>query len=392
MPAAATAWQEPAPPGAGWSGGTPEREVTGTADAGGDPAAGTAEAGGDPAGDAGARDADFARLTDPMRPALLAYCYRMLGSVHDAEDQVQETLLRAWQSYGRFEGRSSLRTWLFKIATNACLRAMENRGRRPMPTGLGGPADDPGALPAGPRDDVPWLEPFPDVLLVSPAADPAAVAAARHSVRLALIAALQYLPGRQRAVLILRDVLGWRAAEAAELLGVSVAAVNSLLQRARAALREAAPAQDAVREPAEAGVRALLDRYAAAFEDADVEALMGLLRADAVLEMPPVPTWFSGRERIGRFLATHVLTRPGDLRMVATSANGQPALAGYHREADGAYRAYVLQVLTCGEGGVARITAFRDLRLFAVFGLPAVLPAEPAAGGGGAGGQSVCGL
>lgn len=364
MPTAATQRQEPA------------RPAQGRTDAGRDLAA--------------ADGADFARLTAPMRPALLAYCYRMLGSVHDAEDQVQETLLRAWQSYGRFEGRSSLRTWLFRIATNACLRAMESRGRRPMPTGLGGPSDDPDAPPAEPLADVPWLEPFPDALLGPPSADPAAVAATRAGVRLALVAALQFLPGRQRAVLILRDVLGWRAAEVAELLGVSAAAVNSLLQRARAALREAAPAQDTVREPADAERRALLDGYAAAFENADVAALMRLLRADAVLEMPPVPTWFTGRERIGRFLAWHVLTGPGDLRMVATAANGQPALAGYRRAADGGYRPYVLQVLTCDAAGVARITAFRDLRLFAVFGLPAALPAS--GGAPGPGGQSVSGL
>jgi RNA polymerase sigma-70 factor (ECF subfamily) len=316
---------------------------------------------------------DFARLTDPLRPELLAYCYRMLGSVHDAEDQVQETMLRAWRAYGRFEGRASLRSWLYRIATNACLRALENRARRPLPTGLGGPSGDP-AEPLEPEQhEVPWLEPFPDVLLGAEFADPAAIAAARHGMRLALIAALQYLPGRQRAVLILRDVLKWRAAEVAELLGVSTAAVNSALQRARAGLREAAPVQDELHEPSDAEQRALLDRYAAAFENADVAALTGLLRSDAVLEMPPTPTWFCGRDSIVRFLDGHVLRGPGDLRTVPLSANGQPALAAYDRGADGRYRAYVITVLTCAPSGVARITAFRDLRLFPYFRLPAEL-------------------
>ncbi|HEX8008681.1 MAG TPA: RNA polymerase subunit sigma-70, partial [Trebonia sp.] len=173
---------------------------------------------------------EFALLTDQFRPELLAHCYRMLGSVQDAEDQVQETMLRAWRSYGSFEGRSSLRTWLYRIATNACLRAMENRERRPLPSGLGAPGDDPAGPIAPPTAEVPWLGPFPDALLRPESTDPAAVAAARSGLRLALIAALQQLPVRQRTVLILRDVLGWRAAEVAELLGVSVIAVNSALQ------------------------------------------------------------------------------------------------------------------------------------------------------------------
>ena len=208
------------------------------------------DVGGDTRSAATLGSADFARLTDPFRPELLAYCYRMLGSVHDAEDQLQETLIRAWRSYGQFEGRASLRTWLYRIATNSCLRALENRSRRPLPAGLGGPAD-----PDGPLDpaaaEVPWLEPFPDVLLDAESADPAAIVTSRQDLRLALIAALQYLPGRQRSVLILRDVLMWRAAEVAELLGISTVAVNSVLQRARAALRDAAPMRDEVREPAD---------------------------------------------------------------------------------------------------------------------------------------------
>jgi RNA polymerase sigma-70 factor (ECF subfamily) len=330
--------------------------------------------------------ADFARLTDPFRPELLAYCYRMLGSLHDAEDQLQETMIRAWRSYGRFEGRSSLRTWLYRIATNNCLRALENRSRRPLPTGLGGPSDpaapgfpDGSRLPDGPRfpagPEVAWLEPFPDALLDAESADPAAIVTSRHDLRLALIAALQCLPGRQRSVLILRDVLMWRAAEVADLLGISTVAVNSVLQRARAGLRDAAPVPDEVREPADAGQRALVDRYAAAIENADVAALTRLLLADATFAMPPEPARFLGRDAIGRFLGLRVLREPGDLRVIPTSANGQPALAVYRRDPDGGHRAHVVQVLTCTPDGVAAIVAFRDPGLFAPFRLPLELPA-----------------
>ena len=319
---------------------------------------------------------DFARLTDPLRPELLAYCYRMLGSVHDAEDQVQETLVRAWRFYGEFQGRSSLRTWLYRIATNTCLRALENRSRRPLPAGLGGPSSDPDGPLDPAQPGVPWLEPFPDARLGAESADPAAIVTARHGMRLALIAALQYLPGRQRAVLILRDVLMWRAAEVAELLGLSTPAVNSLLQRARANLQHAAPAQDEIREPADAGQRALLDQYAAALENADLAALMTLLRADAVVEMPPVPTWFTGHAQISRFLAAHVLREPGGLRTFPVAANGQPALAAYLRGPDGVYRAHAVQVLTCTGAGIARIVAFLEPRLFATFGLPQELSAR----------------
>jgi RNA polymerase sigma-70 factor (ECF subfamily) len=324
---------------------------------------------------------DFARLADPFRGELLAHCYRMLGSVHDAEDQVQETLIRAWRSYGEFEGRASMRTWLYRIATNACLRALENRSRRPLPSGLAGPGDDPAGPLAGARPEVPWLQPIPDALVAAQAsrapetADPASIVASRESMRLALIAALQYLPARQRAVLILRDVLGWRAAEVADLLGTSTAAANSVLQRARARLEQAAPAADEMREPSDPGDRALLGRYAAAFENADINALMRLLRDDAVLEMPPQPTWFSGRERIGAFLQSRVLREPGEFRMIPTSANGQPAFAAYLRDHDGVHRAHAIQVLTLTGSRVARIVSFNDAGLVTTFGLPQALPA-----------------
>jgi RNA polymerase sigma-70 factor, ECF subfamily len=317
---------------------------------------------------------DFARLTDPYRPELLAHCYRMLGSVQDAEDQVQETLLRAWRSYSQFEGRASLRTWLYRIATNACLRALDNRSRRPLPSGLAGPGD-PKQPPAAASPEVPWLQPIPDSLYSPGFADPAAVVGSKMSMRLALIAALQYLPGRQRAVLILRDVLGWRAAEVAELLGVSTIAVNSALQRARAHLRQQAPAQDEIREPADADQRTLVDRYATAFENADIAALMQLLRDDAVFEMPPMPTWFAGREQVGRFLQSCVLHHPGGFTMIPTAANGQPALAAYARGRDGVYRAHALQVLTLSGPAITRVVSFNDSSLLEMFGLPATLPA-----------------
>jgi len=318
--------------------------------------------------------AEFARLTDPFRAELLAHCYRMLGSVHDAEDQVQETLLRAWRSFGQFEGRSSLRTWLYRIATNACLRAIETRGRRPLPSGLGAPGEHPEGPLAAATPEVPWLQPIPDALLRPESADPAAVTASRTNVRLAFIAALQYLPPRQRAVLILRDVLGWRAAEVAELLGTTTTATNSALQRARAQLEQAAPDQDEIREPADPGDLALLNRYAAAFQNADIAALTELLHDDAVLEMPPMPAWFAGREHVGLFLRTHLLRQPGEFTMIPTAANGQPALAAYRRGRDGVYRANGIEMLTFTGSRIARIVVFLDPGLFASFGLACELP------------------
>ena len=329
--------------------------------------------------------AHFERLTGPFREELLAYCYRMLGSVQDAEDQVQETLLRAWRGYGGFEGRSSMRTWLYRIATNACLRALETRGRRPLPSGLGAPAQEADTTPGAARTEVPWLEPVPDALFGTAPADPAAVVLSRTSMRLALIAALQYLPPRQRAVLILRDVLGWRAAEVAGLLGTSTPAVNSALQRAREHLQLIAPAEDDIRGPASPADRELVGRYAAAFEHADLAALARMLREDAVLEMPPLPGWYRGRGPIVRFLGAHVLGRPGEFRMIPTAANGQPAFAAYARDHHGGYHARGICVLTLAGPQVSRIVSFNDPGLFPGFGFPARLPAgerEPVPCGG----------
>ncbi|GLW66824.1 RNA polymerase sigma factor [Actinomadura rubrobrunea] len=322
----------------------------------------------------GAGDGDFQRLADPYRRELLAHCYRMLGSVHDAEDLVQETYLRAWRSYGRFEGRSSLRTWLYRIATNACLTAIEQRGHRPLPSGLGAPCDEP-ERPVVAAPEVPWLEPMPDAAAGGDAADPASIVASRESMRLAFVAALQHLPPRQRVVLILRDVLKWKAAEVAELLGTSTAAVNSALQRARAQVKEAAPTRDEVVEPADPERRALLDRYAAAFENADMTALVELFKEDAVWEMPPFPQWFVGRDHIVRLITAQCAPEPGELRMVPTSANGQPAFAMYRRGEDGVHRPFQIQVLTLGARGVARASVFFDTTLFPRFGLPDALPA-----------------
>jgi RNA polymerase sigma-70 factor, ECF subfamily len=328
---------------------------------------------GRPGGTAVPDGAEFARLTSPLRPELLAHCYRMLGSVHDAEDQVQETLIRAWRAYGGFEGRASLRTWLYRIATNSCLRALENRSRLPLPSGLGGPGDA-AERPAPAQAEVPWLQPVPDHLISTDLADPASIADARGSVRLALIAALQHLPPRQRAVLILRDVLRWQASETADLLGTTTTAVNSMLRRARTQLSQAASVADDIGEPTDPRQRRLLDQYAAAFENADGIVLTRLLRADAVLEMPPSPTWFAGRDQIVPFLAARVLGRPGDFTMVRVAANGQPGFAAYLRDRDGRYRAHAVQVLTLGATSIARIVSFNQPELFAMFALPPVLP------------------
>ncbi|MEU0437440.1 sigma-70 family RNA polymerase sigma factor [Streptomyces sp. NPDC006290] len=314
---------------------------------------------------------DFVRLTDPYRRELLAHCYRMLGSVDDAEDLVQETYLRAWRSYDGYEGRASLRTWLYRIATNTCLTALEGRGRRPLPTGLGGPGAAPEEPLRAPATDIPWLQPLPDTLV-----DPATVVAARGSLRLALVAALQNLPARQRAVLILRDVLAWRASEVAALLDTSTAAVKSTLQRARARLDEVAPEEDLVVEPDGADDRELLDRYVKAFENADMGSLLSLLRDGVELEMPPHLEWFSGKKDVLRFLRVRVLSgrEAGWIRMLPVRANGQPAVAAYERGVDGVLRAHSVQVLTVEERGVARLTVFLDPGLFAAFGLPRILP------------------
>jgi RNA polymerase sigma-70 factor (ECF subfamily) len=298
------------------------------------------------------RSDEFARSAEPCRRELLAHCYRMLGSADEAEDVVQETYLRAWRAYGSFEGRSSVRSWLYRIATNACLTALEQRGRRALPSGLAGPADDPDAPPGPAEPGIAWLEPMPDALVTAESEDPGVIVAEREWLRLALIASLQYLPARQRAVLLLREVLGFPAAEVASMLDTSVTAVKSTLQRARARLDDVAPAPEHIVEPTEPRARELLSQYIAGFENADTSALEKALRADAAIEMVGTRAWFSGRVTCLRYLA-HVIGSAGDWRMAPTLANGQPAaIASYQGTA------YGLGVLTVTPGGIARITVF----------------------------------
>jgi RNA polymerase sigma-70 factor, ECF subfamily len=310
--------------------------------------------------------ADFIEQAAPFRGELIAHCYRMLGSVHDAEDLVQETYLRGWRGYQAFEERAALRTWLYRIATTACLRALENRARRVLPAGLGDSSPDPETNLDASAGAHQWLEPIPDTRVF---ATPEDTVTARQSVRLAVMTALQELPARQRAVLILRDVVQFSAAEVAELLETTSASVNSSLQRARARLAEISPTEDDAIEPDDAQRRELLDRYCAAFENADMTALTELLQTDVKLEMPPLPVWFTGRDTVLKFLAARAFTKAGDIVMVPTAANAQPAVAEYRRTA-GVMQAHSIHVLTPGAAGVAAITVFLDPALFAAFDLP----------------------
>ncbi|MFC7340464.1 sigma-70 family RNA polymerase sigma factor [Saccharopolyspora griseoalba] len=311
---------------------------------------------------------EFTALADPYRRELLAHCYRMLGSLHEAEDLVQETYLRAWRAYAKFEGRSSLRTWLHKIATTTCLTALENRKRRPLPSGLGAPADDVPDEKVAASDEVPWLEPFPDAMLPD-SGDPAAIVGQRESTRLAFIAALQHLPARQRAVLLLRDVLKWRAAEVAEAIGISTAAVNSVLQRARAQLADAAPSQDDRPPQLTADQQRLLERYVTAFESKDVPAIVELFTAEASWEMPPFRLWVVGGEHIAQLRVRQCPAGEGGLRLLPTRANGQPAFGMYLRGDDGVFRAFQLNVLELDGAMVRRVVAFFDVD-FTRYGLP----------------------
>jgi RNA polymerase sigma-70 factor (ECF subfamily) len=312
---------------------------------------------------------DFERRADPFRRELLAHCYQMLGSVSDAEDLVQETMLRAWRAFDRFdEGRASLRTWLYRIATNACLNALASRRRRPLPTALVGPSDL--SQPVARREEVPWLQPFPDRLLRTDGDDPASVVASREHLRLAVVAARQLLPPRQRAMVILCDALDFSAAEAAVMLNTTTAAVNSGLQRARARLRSLPLDEEEIAAPDDPAARELVDRYAAAIERADVAALQQLLSEDAVVEMPPVLNWFTGRKSYGSLIAHLFATLGRDWRMIPTAANGQPALAAYRRGEDGAYHANSIQVFTVTASGISHTFVFIDPELFALFGLP----------------------
>ncbi|WP_329000289.1 sigma-70 family RNA polymerase sigma factor [Kribbella sp. NBC_00709] len=309
----------------------------------------------------------FAADTERFRRELLAHCYRMVGSAHDAEDLVQETYLRAWRSYAGFEGRASVRSWLYKIATNVCLTALDSRQSRMLPSGLAAPYDGPDRppIPSAPGE-VSWLEPLPDRWTA--ADDPAAVVVARESVRLALIASLQLLPPRQRAILILREVLAFPATDTAEILGTTTAAVKSALQRARSRLDEAK--LDDLLEPTDERARALLDGYITAFERSDAGLLEQVLRADATLEATPFRDWQAGRTGCIHLLDAYVLGTPGDWKLIATTANGQPAAAVYHRDAGGSLQASGVVVLTVTATGISRIVEFHDPALVATFGFP----------------------
>lgn len=316
-------------------------------------------------------DDDFLAQAEPYRRELLAHCYRMTGSLHDAEDLVQETFLRAWKAYDKFEGKSSVRTWLHRIATNTCLTALEGRQRRPLPTGLGAPSSNP-TDELVERAEVPWLEPLPD-----PANDPSDIVGSRESIRLAFVAALQHLSPRQRAVLVLRDVLQWRAAEVAEAIGSSTPAVNSLLQRARAQLDAVGPSEeDQLAAPESPEAREQLARYIAAFEDYDIERLVTMFTDEAIWEMPPFVGWYQGGPAIGDLIHHNCpASGAGDMRLLPLTANGQPAAAMYMRLPDtgGRHVPFQLHVLELRPGGVSHVVAFLDTSLFAKFGLPEVL-------------------
>lgn len=326
-------------------------------------------------------DGGFSDMAEPFRRELTVHCYRMLGSVQDAEDVVQETFLRAWRSYDRFEGRSSVRTWLYQIATNRCLTELAKRPRRVLPSGLGPAEPDPHASLEPAASPTRWLDPIPDALVVdaSPqSSDPAAVVMERLGLRLALVASWQHLPPRQRAVLLLRDVLAVPAADVAAMLGTSTASVKSALQRARARLLELDLAEGEISEPDAPRARVLLDEYIAAFENSDVRALERLLVDDVTLEATPLRTWFAGRRTCIPFLRDQLLGPPGTWRLIATAANTQPAAGVYRRDVAGTYRPYGVCVLTVTDAGIERITSFGDPDLLTTFGFGAapLIPAE----------------
>jgi RNA polymerase sigma-70 factor (ECF subfamily) len=322
----------------------------------------------------------FAARLERHRRELQVHCYRMLGSLEDSEDLVQETFLRAWRKRASFsaDGPSSFRAWLYRIATNACLDLLRSRPRRVVPQELAA-AGDPAATPAPPAD-LPWLQPYPDRLLESIASaedEPGSAVVARETVELAFLAAIQHLPPRQRAVLILRDVLGWSAKDAASLLEASVVSVNSALQRARATLRNRLPERrtEWARSTGPSDEeRELLRRYVDAHERADVHALAELLREDATLTMPPLPTWYAGREAILIASARGFDPEFGQLRGVVTGANLQPAAAHYLcQPGDSEFKPLALDVLRIEGGRVAEISTFVYPELFPAFGLPPTL-------------------
>jgi RNA polymerase sigma-70 factor (ECF subfamily) len=319
----------------------------------------------------------FGQLTEPYRRELQVHCYRMLGSVEDAEDAVQDTYLRAWSRLDGYAGLGTFRAWLYSIATRACLDALRRRKARLWPPHM--------TLPSDPRDhpappvDLPWLQPYPDTLLAAPAppdAEPEAVVTSKETIELAFLASIQRLPARQRAVLILREVLDWSAADTAAALDMTVVAVNSALQRARTTLADHLPAnRDQWTARPSSGDRAVLTRLIDAWERSDTPALVGLLRADARLVMPPRPTWFAGRDAIEVFLREHVFGAMGTgWRLRPTAANRQPAFALYHQEAGiPGHRSFAIGVLRVHGGQIEELAMFGQPELFGRFGMPAAL-------------------
>ncbi|WP_232661505.1 sigma-70 family RNA polymerase sigma factor [Pseudonocardia sp. TRM90224] len=317
-----------------------------------------------------AAEGELESMLEKHRVELTGYCYRMLGSAFDAEDAVQETMVRAWKSYDKFEGRSSLRSWLYRIATNVSLTMLEGRGKRARPMDFGPAATVETATLGEPHGEATWLQPIPDAWAIPAEGDPAELAVARESIRLAFVAALQHLPARQRAVLILREVLQWSAAETAELLGSTVASVNSALQRARATLADQQPTLAEGGTAVAQDQEELLRRFADAFERYDVESIVTMLHEDAVLSMPPYELWLQGPAEIGKWYVGPGKPCEGS-RLVPIMANGMPAFAQYRPNGDGSHEAWALQVLEITDGKITHQNAFLDTAtMFPLFGLP----------------------
>ncbi|SCL16907.1 RNA polymerase, sigma subunit, ECF family [Micromonospora inyonensis] len=354
----------PGPPSDPAAGPPPGRP----ADASTDPVLNRARAGDDEA---------FDYLVAPLRRELHAHCYRMLGSTHDADDALQDALLRAWRGLARFEGRSSLRSWLYAVATRVCLDTVAARGRRALPVDLG-PASDNPVLGVAPLGRVAWLGPYPDGELTDGPAHPGARYEQREAVELAFVAALQHLPGNQRAALLLFEVLGFSAAEIATMMNTSTTSVNSALARARRLVAERvgpSSQQHTLRKIGDARLRQIVDGYASALENADADALVALLTEDVTWSMPPLPAWYAGIRTVTDFAVRVPLTGCGTWRHLPTHANGQPAVASYlDADGSGTHRAWSIDVLTLRGDRVASITSFLDPGVFRRFGLPASLP------------------
>jgi RNA polymerase sigma-70 factor, ECF subfamily len=329
----------------------------------------------------GGDDAAFTRLLEPLRRELHAHCYRMLGSTYDADDAVQDALLRAWKGLPKFEGRSSLRSWLYTVATRTCLDAVASRGRRALPVDLG-PSSDRAVVGSAPLTDVAWLSPYPDAGLAAGPAAPDARYEQREAVELAFVAAMQHLPGNQRAALLLVEVLGYSPAEIATTMDTTTASVNSALQRARATVSGKIPArtqQRTLRMMGDAHVRDIVTSYSSALERGDADALVALLTEDVTWSMPPLPHWYHGIEAVMDFVVEIPLGSCGSWRHLPTTANGQPSVGCYlWNEEAGAHRAWAVNVLTLRDGRIADVTSFIGTEHFEALGLPiTVVPAGP---------------